>query len=213
MRGLGFEHVRIPPDWTMICGADTGAYMSALFVAISPDPYEAMVLAEYPNYRYVGGEIELLGYPLAEWSWMVREAWKTIQPDRRLHAWCDWNSQFVSELSHQGIALHRNAKKAELRTEISREYFQHDKIRLAPWLDVLPYELENAKWPEDVNASGDYKRVKESDHTLDCLEHALSRRPRSKRLRETKQKTFIESFLERHRRPGVARHDVHLGRL
>jgi hypothetical protein len=42
---------------------------------------------------------------------------------------------------------------------------------------VIPFELENAAWPEEASASGKFARIKDRDHTLDCLEHILARRP------------------------------------
>lgn len=207
------HHLDLPPDYELLAGADSGTYCSGLIVALSPSPYECLVLEEFPNYRYVGGEIELLGLSIGEWAWTFTQAWKRYAPHRRLKPWIDANTQFAAEYAHQGIYVQRNPKAAELRVEITREYFQHGKVWLAPWLDILPYELENAKWPDDVNSAGRYMRVKESDHTLDCLEHPLSRRPRSQRLKATTAETFLERYLAQHRRPGSRPTDPHLGRM
>lgn len=203
----------LPPDYDLVVGADTGAYMAAVFVAISPDPYSAFIVAEFPNYRYVGGEIELLGLSIPEWSRQVTDVWHALRPDKKLHAWADRNTQFQSELQHYDIFLQRNMRRDELRVEIAREYFQQDKIRLAPWLSILPYELENAQWPDEVTSAGKFMRIRRDDHTLSALEHALSRRPRTKRLMEKQKTSFVENFLAKHRNPVVTRTDPHLGRL
>jgi hypothetical protein len=211
---LDFSALRIPDEWDLLVGVDTGTFMSAVIVAISPDPYEALVLHEAPNYRYVGdGSIELLGLSIGQWSHELLTAWHALRPGEKCRAWCDANTQFATEFLHHGLILLRNPRQLEVRTEITREYFQHNKVRLAPWLTVLPYELQHARWPPDVNAAGHYRRLKEKDHTLDPFEHVLSRRPRSKRLRETeKPKSFAEQWLETHRDPfRSGRRDVHLG--
>jgi len=70
-----------------------------------------------------------------------------------------------------------------VRTEAARQYFQHGKIFLAPWLSMLPYEVEWAQWPDKTTAAGKYERVKTNDHVLDCLEHVLSRHPRARQPR------------------------------
>lgn len=200
-------------------GVDTGTFMSAVFVGISPEPYEAVALVEVPNYRYVAGDYELLGATIPEWAAEVTRWWDRFslqqgRPGRRCHGWCDSNSQFKTELTHYGISLHGNGRGDELRCEIAREYFQHNKIRLAPWLDVLPYELENASFPPEETGGGKYRRLKEKDHTLDCLEHCLSRRPRSKRIQRQERPTLVQQHLARHANPlRNRRQDIHLGRL
>lgn len=208
------DDVQIPYGWELLAGADSGTYLSCVFVAISPKPYEAVVLAEFPNYRYVAGEIELLGESIGEWAHRVTTAWEKLSK-RRIKPFIDWNSQFVSEFRHQGIHAVRNRIGIELRTEITREYFSGSRIRLAPWLEVLPYELEEAQWPKDVShTTGRLQRIKDKDHTLDCVEHVCSRRPRSKRLSQAeKKKSFLEQHLERHAQASrQSKVDRHLGR-
>jgi len=78
------------------------------------------------------------------------------------------------------VHLLANKRGREVRTEAARQYFQHQKIYLAPWLSLLPYEVEYAQWPDSTSAAGKYERLKVNDHVLDCLEHVLSRHPRSK---------------------------------
>jgi len=95
-------------------------------------------------------------------------------------AWVDANSQFTVECDHHGLHLMANHRGREVRTEAARQYFQHEQIWLAPWLQILPYELEHAQWPDTTSSAGKYERIKASDHTLDCLEHILSRHPRGR---------------------------------
>jgi hypothetical protein len=218
---LSFDDLSIPDDWPLLLGVDTGAYMSALLVAFCPDPYAALALAEFPNYRYVGGEIELLGSANSEWARTVVNAYRHLRPGTsRVHGWVDQNSQFKQELSHYGLALQSNLRKLELRVEISREYVQaHDPPRfyLAPWLSVLPYEMEYAHWPDEATSAGKFERIKQNDHTLDCLEHVLSRRPRTKAVLGPVKESFLDRYLREHGRPDrVLRHgagDPHLGRV
>lgn len=206
--------LRLPVGWDLVLGVDTGTFMSAVFVGISPEPFEAFALVEIPNYCYIAGEYELLGLSIPEWAQQVTNVYKFLLPYRKPHGWCDPNSQFKTELSHYGLILEGNKRGEELRTEIAREYFQQDKIRLAPWLEVLPYELENAQWPPETSASGKFRRLKEKDHTLDCLEHALSRRPRTKHLTRNERTSFKDQYFAKHKTSrGGKRSDVHLGSL
>lgn len=165
----------VPPHWEIVGGADTGTFTSALLVAFDPDG-TAFVIDEYPNYRYVAGAAER-----DETTTIPSWARRLLADISRLHArsslWADPNSQFKAELRNYGLALLPAKVPVEARTEIAREYFEHNRIKLAPWLEVLPFELENAQWPEEATASGKFARVKDRDHTLDCLEHILARRP------------------------------------
>ncbi len=165
----------IPDGWTIVGGADTGTFYTALLVAFSPDG-EAFVIEEFPNYRYVAGSPERdeqLSIP----HWATELAHRTASLGGHTAYWADPNSQFKGELRNYGVNLLPAKVPVEARTEVTREYFQHNKIRLAPWLSVLPFELENAAWPEEASASGKFARIKDRDHTLDCLEHILARRP------------------------------------
>lgn len=203
----------LPSSWRLDVGVDTGTYMSATFTVFPPDAIDAFVIAEFPNYRYVGGEIELLGASIPEWSRDVLDTYRRFRPgSSRLTAWCDENSQFKTELAHYGLVLRGNARKLELRVEIAREYMQHHRVWLAPWLSVLPYELEHAAWPDETSSAGRFERIKEDDHTLDTMEHVLSRRPRHKSMVREQSETFLARFLRlnrRHDHTGGA--DPHLG--
>lgn len=189
--------------------------MSAVLAAVEAgDANNIFVLAEFPNYHYVGGEIELEGLSTPEWASNIVEAYRKIRPHvSKIHGWVDPNSQFRRELQHYGLALHPNQRGLELRVEITREYFQAGKIWMAPWLEVLPYELENARWPDESTTSGKFVRLKYKDHTLDCLEHLLSRRPRGRQIRREKKLTFLEQMFARYGTKGLRTVDPHLGRL
>lgn len=177
-KGALKENFRLPHDWTIEIGADTGTYCAAVLVGIAPDK-TVYVLDELTNYSYVANTPEL--DPSASiLSWanaLTRMAaiWKT-----RPMAWVDSNSQFKQECLHHGVNLLANKRGREVRTEAARQYFQHDDILLAPWLKILPYELEHAVWPEHTSASGKFERLKINDHAMDCVEHVLSRHPRAK---------------------------------
>lgn len=170
------EDLSIPNGWEIVSGADTGTFSSAGCVAFSPDG-DAFVLAELPNYRYVGGSPELNeDLTIPEWSQQVVRTIADLggRPD----AWADKNSQFKREVANYGLHLMGATHGVETRTEIAREYFTQNKIYFAPWLSVLPFEIENAQWPDEASAAGKFARVKDRDHSLDWLEHILARRPR-----------------------------------
>jgi hypothetical protein len=169
------ESLRIPSNWEIVGGADTGTFYSALLVAFDPDGM-AYVIDEFPNYRYLAGDAER-DEQLSVPRWASTVAHRALQLGGRTAMWADPNSQFKGELRNYGIQLLPAKMPVETRTEITREYFEHDRIRLAPWITVLPFELENAAWPEEASLSGKFSRVKDRDHTLDPLEHILGRRP------------------------------------
>lgn len=202
------------PGWQLLVGGDTGTYMSAAFVLFPPDDGDCFVVHEAPNYRYVGGEIELLGYSIPEWSREIMQEYRRYYPDKsKLHAWCDENSQFKTELRNYKIQFQGNKRKLELRVEISREYFQNRRVHLAPWLSVLPWELEHASWPDEATSAGKFERLKVNDHTLDCVEHVLSRRPHHKSQTQEKGESFVQRHLRLHKRTDIGPgRDPHLGR-
>jgi hypothetical protein len=202
-------NLKLPEGWVVIGAADTGAFMSGVFIAFSPEG-EAFVLAEVPNYRYVGGEPEVDPQSsIPSWAGtmeLAMAAWNV----RSL--WADSNSQFKRELANNhGITLRGSPANLETRTEVAREYLQARKVWLAPWLDVLPFELEAAEWPDAGSVTGRFQRLKRYDHTLDCFEHVLAQRPRGKRPAPKRPLLWVEEFagrLLRDRRRG----DPHLGR-
>lgn len=202
-------NLTIPDGWEIVNGTDTGTFYTALTVAFSPDG-DAFVLAEYPNYRYVAGSPER-DEQLTIPSWARGVSRSVLSLGGRPNFWADTNSQFKGELRNYGMILLPAKAPVETRTEIAREYFEHKRIFLAPWLDVLPFELENACWPEEASMSGKFARVKDRDHTLDCLEHILAKRPFGKVLDKDRPKgSWAASMgLKKLKQGG----NTHLGRL
>lgn len=180
-----------PEGWKIEGALDTGTYMASLLVALSPEG-EAFVFWEEPNYGYVASELELhKDSSIADWGRAVRAM--MIRFDVR-HMWRDPNSQFTHELSnHYDIQSIGQSVKLEARTEIARTYFQLNRIWLAPWLKILPYEIEQAQWPEEHTAAGRFERIKRNDHTLDCLEHVLAKHPHGRQLVYPQPQTWAES--------------------
>lgn len=226
MPDLGLGPLRflksLPSDWELIGAADTGTYMSAVFVAICPDPYCVLALAEFPNYEYISNELELTGISVPEWARWVHRSWNHLRPATKVKLWADLNTQFRAELQHYDIHLMPNLRGPELRTEIAREYMSSrgedgrpNRALLAPWLKILPYEIEHAKWPDETTGAGKFQRIKQNDHTLDGWEHCLSRRPRARHLRKEEKKSFLQRMLDQYGRPDRQRigGDPHLGRL
>jgi hypothetical protein len=172
------DNFKLPHDWRIEIGADTGTYCAAVVIAVSPEG-AAYILDEVTNYRYVANIPELdQESSIIRWSNDVKKMaalWKT-----RPIAWVDSNSQFKQECLHHGLHLLANKQGREVRTEGARQYFQHDQIYMAPWLSIIPYELEYAQWPDKTSSAGKYERIKINDHALDCVEHVLSRHPRAK---------------------------------
>lgn len=207
--GAGDErgNLRIPSGWEIVGGADTGTHYTALLVAFSPDG-EAFVLDEFPNYRYVAGATERdeqLSIP----TWARGVTNRTLSLGGRPSFWADQNSQFKGELKNYGIHLLPASAPVETRTEVAREYFEHNRIWFAPWVTVLPFEVENASWPEEASLSGKFARVKDRDHTLDCLEHILARRPYGRTLSSPTFQGWADSM--GYRRKG-SDGNVHMGR-
>lgn len=167
--------ITIPDGWTVEGACDTGAHMGGLLVAFDPDG-NAFALAEFPNYHYINTEIEVdEESSIPQWAGAVRGA-MTYFGVRGL--WADKNSQFKHELRNYDITLLPASTALEARTEIARTYLQRGELFLAPWLRILPYELENAQWPDETTLAGKFQRIKRNDHVLDCLEHLLARHPK-----------------------------------
>ena len=213
---LSRKDLQLPlrPGWDMIVGYDTGAFMSACFGIIVPDSLDILITDEFPNYRYISGDIERLDISDPEWAREVVAAYHEYRPGiTKVRGWVDQNSQFKRELAHYNLHLRSNMIDLDVRVEVLREYTQAKRIWFAPWLKVLPYEMENARWPEEHTSAGRFSRIKTNDHTLDCVEHIVSRRPRSKALINPKKETFLERYLRENKwhRPVIG--DAHLGRL
>lgn len=196
----------VPANWEIVGGADTGTFYTSLLVAFDPDG-SAFVLDEFPNYRYVAGAPER-DEQIAIPTWATNVARRTRQLGGRPNFWADKNSQFKGELKNYGIWLLPASAPVEARTEVTREYFEHNRIFMAPWVTVLPFEIENAAWPEEASLSGKFSRIKDRDHTLDCLEHILARRPLGRSLLPPLGQTWAESQgLKKKSQSG----NVHLG--
>lgn len=207
-RGLEMNNLRVPQGWRIEIGADTGTFCGAVLVAFDPNG-TAYVLDEVANYRYLAGTPEL-DPNTSLVTWADRFSRMAAIWGGRPVGWCDMNSQFRQEMAHYKIALIGNPAGLDVRTEVARQYFQHEAIYLAPWLKILPYEIENARWPEQATASGRFVRLKEKDHCLDCLEHVLSRHPRGKMIETSEYKpgTYVSPYKKR---PQPA--NPHLGRM
>lgn len=206
----GRDNLVLPPGYELVGGADTGTYYSALLVAFSPAG-EAFVLDEFPNYRYLGGTPERReDLSIPQWANALRTRVHRLS-GKSAFMWADPNSQFKSELRNYGVTLLPAKVPVETRTEVTREYFEHGRIHLAPWLSVLPFEIENASWPEEASATGKFARVKDRDHTLDPLEHILARRPFGRTIIQGKHRDWASSMgLKRKTGRGG---NIHLGRL
>jgi hypothetical protein len=201
---------KIPKHWELLAGGDTGTHYAASIVAFNENG-DAFVLEEFPNYRYVGGTIEAdPETTIPEWAAKLRKRLSHYGMAQVLRA--DQNSQFKSELRKYGLAITTGEKSLETRTEIMREYFQHHKIWFAPWLSVIPYEVEQAQWPKDESATGKFQRIKKKDHSLDTVEHVLASRPRADRDESKDDRLWVEQFVgQKLRSKRSSSWDPHMG--
>lgn len=208
------DQLRLPSDWEIIAAADTGTYMSGLIAAIPPDDDpDLYFLEEFPNYRYVGGEIELIGLSVTDWLHRFARRLQRYTGDSTNDAWTDRNTQFRTELQ-DGLTLRPNQIHLEVRTEVLREYVQRGKVKLTPWLAVFPYEMERAQWPSTDSSAKYYTRIKRNDHTLDCAEHIASRRPLNTRAADPPKPRLIDRLRSERGKAVVAAYgDPHLGSL
>jgi len=209
------ENFKLPHNWHIVIGSDTGTFMAALYIAISPEG-DTYILDELTNYTYIGGVPEVIPAVSVQ-VWADQFKRKAATWNARCAAWADSNSQFKVELAHHGIGILPNHRGREVRTEAAREYFQHRKVHLAPWLSILPYELENAKYPDEATMGGRFERVKgdNNDHLVDCMEHIYSRHPRGRGSPRPQTQPVIPGYtmpLVRKRRL-PANFDPHLGGL
>ena len=212
---LGPDDLVRPVGWTVTAACDTGTFMCGAIGFVSPERH-VFIVEEHPNYHYAGGVIEVLDISLGEWKrrFHRRVVQWTTKP--RPSVWADPNSQFKTELrrrEHGGPLILLPSKVGpEARTEITREYFLHGAIWLAPWLTVIPREIENAKYPEHETAGGRFARIKEDDHGLDCVEHICAQHPRPKHHARETSKSLLDQLLEAGRRHDLGpSHDPHLG--
>jgi hypothetical protein len=171
------DHLRLPDETQFQMGAFVGRFSSAVILALIPE-HPVLVVDEVPNYHYVGdGEIELTGLSAVEWGESVVRQWRFYAGKEPARAWVDPDTEFQKEMKRCKLRLRRNLKHGpELQVTVLREYFQENRIMLAPWLDILPNEISRARWPaEESNA---YQvRSRGQDYTLSALEQVISRRP------------------------------------
>lgn len=205
------HNLRIPHHWEVVGGGDTGTFTSGVLGAF--DEYgNAFIFYEQPNYRYVAGRHEWLDdvsvSSIPAWATTMRER---MAKHRVRGLWADKNSQFKREFRNYDLTLFSDDTSLETRTEILREYFQHQRIFLAPWLTVLPEELERAQWPDETTQAGKFGRLKKQDHTLDGLEKIVARRPIAAVTAPEQPRTWIEEYAGR---PiGQVANNPHLGAL
>jgi hypothetical protein len=169
------DNLNLPKWYELIGGFDHGTYWSAMVCAVNENN-ELFVLYEYPNYHYVANTIERIeNYGLNALSRDLETTYRHLGVSGIVHRG-DPNSQWKRELGILGITARNGEPSIDRRVEILRQAFDDQRVFLAPWLTVLPKELEWARYPSDESISGNNKRVKTSDHTLDCLEHAIAAR-------------------------------------
>lgn len=204
------ENFRIPAHWETFGAGDTGTFTSGVLAALAPNG-DLLFFYEQPNYRYVGGRHEFTdGSSITSWK---REMAHAMTAARVRELWADQNSQWKREMLAEPNRIHLRGASAKLeqRTEILREYFQHNKVFLAPWLEVLPYELEQAQWPEETTSGGRFQRLKKQDHTLDGAEHIAALRPRTPVESFVPKRLWIEEFTGRTLASTRQGSDPHLG--
>lgn len=207
------DHLRLPTNTEYQLGAFVGRFSSAVVLAMIHG-YPVLVVEEIPNYHYVGdGEIELSGLTTVEWGELVVRTWRSYAgKDARCSAWVDPDTEFTKEMKRCKLRLKPNHHHGpELRTEVTREYFHDNKIFLAPWLTVLPNEIQRARWPPEESSA--FKvRATGQDYTLAALEQVISRRPIAKALLKRPATHWIEQRIEQ-AGGRVSRGDKHLGGL
>ena len=189
--GTTFANLEIPSWWEFRCGADTGTH-NAFVLMVLDQTGTAYVVAEYTNYRYVGTDRELDSTMTAgKLSSVVLKAEDHLGGRTDHHA--DTNSQWKQEFQLHGITLLPGEPDLERRTDVLKEFFQHGRVLFAPWLEILPYELELAHYPEKELLS--QRRVKLRDETVDSLEHGLATRPQARVPVAPPRKWWVESYL------------------
>jgi len=201
-KGPVFSNLLIPDSWTVRGGGDTGTKSAACWAAFSDDdPTEAFFVAGICNYRYVATQIEeLRNYSMLTFYERVHEISAALGCRPSLYA--DPNSQFKSDWWNTGaVRLLKGTASQEHRTERLRALFQHNRIWIAPWMDILDYELEVARFPPEETSTGKWARVKKSDHMLDGAEHLAAQDPSGKPPSERAPMLAIESILNIRQKP------------
>lgn len=187
------ENLDIPIQWIRILGCDTGTH-HGLVATVFDNKGNVFFLQEFGNYRYVGGKIdriETITFPsscekMKLFIEMIGGHWKSA---------ADWNSQYKGEYKNvMGDQLGRGEKNPGLRTERTREFFLDDRAWFSPFLVVLPWEIERARYPDGVKGSPE--RVSDNDHHLDPAEHCcgIVARKKANDPPEVKKMTFLEKL-------------------
>ncbi len=189
------ENLYVPPTYRVVGGADTGTYSAACWAMFSDeDPATAFFIGEVCNYRYVATQIEQTSnYSMLNLYDDIKNVSDKIGARYVLYA--DPNSQFKNDAWVNGIRISKGSDKPEQRTERLRALFQHDRIFFAPWLKILPYECELAKYPPEETSTGRWRRIKERDHCLDGAEHICAIDPSGRPVKQGKQQLAIETIL------------------
>lgn len=210
------DDLKLPDHATFAMGLHAGRFSAAVITAIiagdQPGEDTVLVVDEITNYQYVGdGQIESLNMSTTQWGDQVVERWRYFAPKTYPAPWVDPETTFAKELRRCKMVLRRNTKRSpELRTQVTKEYFDQNRVRLVPWLGVLPVELFAAKWP-DREGGGATERETGNDFTLSALEHILSRRPRPKPRPPQARSSFLDNYYRQHKRVRPRRVDPHLG--
>lgn len=191
------DDLEFPIGTWFTMGAKLGRFSSACIGALIPGHDTVFIVDEVPNYHYVGdGEIELLGMSPTQWAEQVVAAWSFYAPSRRALAIIGEDDLFDKALKRTKLSFAKNLRrKPEVRTEVTREFFETRRVFIAPWLTVLPHELYKAKWPPEASGKGN-ERLEGQDYTLTGLEHILSRRPRPKRVKQERRTTFVQKLID-----------------
>jgi len=171
------EYVRLPRDYEIFAGGDTGTYMGGVIVALSPRLH-LYILDEIANYRYTGdGSIELTGITVGQWMKKFSERMYFWTKKRKYAVIVDANTTFKTEIAY-GMRFQMNKKSLDVRTAITQEYVRSGRLHYMPWLQITPFEMENCTYPEKESAgTGVLKRIKYKDHCWDGVEHICSVRP------------------------------------
>jgi len=176
------ENLRVPINWIRVLGFDGGTHRGFIPMVFDEDG-NVFFLAEFGNYRYVSGIIDK--YDDRDFPSVAGEARDFCDRLKgNWHAVTDPNSQWKTDCAMVGINVNIGSyvgeKTPEVRTDRCIEYFQHDRAYFAPWLSMLPFEFERARYPDKPTSAGRLSRISENDHFLDCAEHGCAAMARKK---------------------------------
>jgi hypothetical protein len=205
------DNLKVPSYFIPEAGADYGTYHSAL-QCVADEDGNLFVLFEFANYHYVSGTPErILEFGLDDFGRNVTRSQERIGVPGKWWYRGDENSQWIAELDHVGIKSISGEPDIERRTEVLRTLLNRGKVFLAPWLSLLPQELEWSHYPPRLSTTGRNRRVKKNDHVLDCLEHIACFRPEARKRKVRGPKTLME--LMREGTPNLGATDPHMAGL